>query len=174
MKANHYSEEFREQILLKAMNRGGQTLAEFAMEHGLILSTLKSWRAQSVKRTKVNAQTKSESSLPAGLDAAKWDAAQRLQALEQSHGLNTQELGAWCRAHGLFTHQLKAWREHFCAVPLGATVQSEPTKAALRQLQSKYQDMERELRRKEKALAETAALLVLQKKFQALFQDPEK
>ncbi|NJM31992.1 MAG: transposase [Limnobacter sp.] len=175
MTTNRYSQEFREQILLKAMNRGTQSLPEFALEQGLILSTLKGWLAQSRKSTKPHLSTPLGSScLPLGLPPIKWDAAQRLLALEQSHGLSEQELGAWCRTHGLFAHHLKAWREHFCTVPVGAKADSDPTKAALRGLQGKYQEMERELRRKEKALAETAALLVLQKKFQALLQDPEK
>ncbi|MEI2420412.1 hypothetical protein V6O07_09065 [Arthrospira platensis SPKY2] len=37
----------------------------------------------------------------------------------------------------------------------------------------KLQELEREVRRKDKALAETAALLVLQKKLQAIWGDKE-
>ena len=46
--------------------------------------------------------------------------------------------------------------------------------AALRQVKNKNDQLERELRRKDKALAETAALLVLQKKFQTLWEVVEK
>ena len=65
----------------------------------------------------------------------------------------------------MFEHQLKAWRDGFCNASA-----SEPreSKAALRELQIKHEALQRELRRKEKALAEAAALLVLQKKFQVL------
>jgi hypothetical protein len=70
----------------------------------------------------------------------------------------------------LFEHQLKAWRAAFCSTPASDT---RETKAALRELQTKHEGLQRELRRKEKALAEAAALLVLQKKFQALLGDED-
>ena len=72
---------------------------------------------------------------------------------------------------GLFEHQLKAWGEAFCSA---TTPESREAKTALRELQVKHDGLQCELRRKEKALAEAAALLVLQKKFQALWEDEEK
>jgi hypothetical protein len=69
----------------------------------------------------------------------------------------------------LFTHQLTQWRQAFCE-PVAAS-SSKAEKQAIKQLQHEKQQLERELRRKEKALAEAAALLVLQKKYQALFED---
>ena len=63
-----------------------------------------------------------------------------------------------------------AWRDAFCAI---AAPESRDTKLALRELQSRHEGLQRELRRKEKALAEAAALLVLQKKFQALWEDED-
>ena len=45
---------------------------------------------------------------------------------------------------------------------------------ALRHARQKNEQLERELRRKDKALAEAAALLVLQKKFQAMWEAEEK
>ena len=71
----------------------------------------------------------------------------------------------------MFEHQLKSWRDAFCSTPVSDLRES---KAALRELQVKHEDLQRELRRKEKALAEAAALLVLQKKFQALWEGEEK
>lgn len=92
-------------------------------------------------------------------------------ALNQTHAMAPTQLHAWCREKGLFEHQLKAWGEAFCS----ATVpESREAKTALRDLQVKHDGLQRELRRKEKALAEAAALLVLQKNFQALWEDEEK
>ena len=81
------------------------------------------------------------------------------------------QLHAWCREKGLFEHQLKAWGEAFCSATVS---ESREAKTALRELQVKHDGLQRELRRKEKALAEAAALLVLQKKFQALWEDEER
>jgi hypothetical protein len=133
------------------------------------LSTLKLWMTQSRKKTALNT-----SALPEGLEPAKWDAAQRLLALNQTYGLSEQERSAWCRTHGLFEHHLSAWQQQFCSSQSSTSTDSTQSKAALRELQNKYQDMQRDLLRKDRALAETAALLVLQKKFQALLQDADK
>ena len=75
--------------------------------------------------------------------------------------MEPMQLHAWCRQKGLFEHQLKAWRAAFCSAPASDTRES---KAALRELQLKHEVLQRDLRRKEKALAEAAALLVLAKK----------
>jgi hypothetical protein len=85
--------------------------------------------------------------------------------------MDQAQLHAWCREKGLFEHQLKSWRDAFCSAPVS---DSRESKAALRELQVKHEDLQRELRRKEKALAEAAALLVLQKKFRALWEGEEK
>ena len=97
--------------------------------------------------------------------------AQRLLALNQTHAMSETQLHAWCREKGLFAHQLKAWGEAFCSATAS---ESREAKAALRELQVKHDGLQRELRRKERALAEAAALLMLQKKFQALWEDEEK
>jgi hypothetical protein len=75
---------------------------------------------------------------------------------------------AWCRANGLFPLQLAAWRQS------ATQALAEPTAARVSPLQTKQdrqriKELERELLRKDRALAETAALLVLSKKLGAIF-----
>ncbi|MDZ7811666.1 MAG: transposase [Ideonella sp.] len=108
--------------------------------------------------------------LPSEGSAAAWTAAQRLQALMQSYGLEAAALNAWCREHGVFTHQLAQWRQDFASTPR----ESRDSKVELRHLQGEHEKLRQELNRKERALAEAAALLVLQKKFQALWEDAAK
>ena len=74
---------------------------------------------------------------------------------------------AWCRERGLFAHHLSDWKAAFCA-PGKETV---PGLREVRSLKDENAQLKRELVRKEKALAEAAALLVLQKKFRALWAD---
>ena len=85
-----------------------------------------------------------------------------------SYHLQDEALHAWCREKGLYAHQLMAWREAFFtpAVP-----SAKEGLGAMRELQYQNDSLERQLRRKDKTLAEAAALLVLQKKFQALWVD---
>lgn len=96
-----------------------------------------------------------------------WSAAQQLAALQETHGLSDTALQAWCREHGIFSHHLTSWKEAFCA--------QRSTPAAgqhdVRSLQDENARLKRDLIQKEKALAEAAALLVLQKKFRALWED---
>ena len=88
--------------------------------------------------------------------------------MNESHALRDEALHAWCREKGLFAHQLQTWREAFLT---GAEPTTRDSRSAVRELQSNNDLLERQLRRKDKALAEAAALLVLQKKFQALWAD---
>jgi transposase len=162
MRRNHYSPEFREQALLKARQRGQRTLASVADELNLSLGTLKNWLKQA-----------SHPAIAVELTgaASSYTSAQQLKALMESYTFTGPALAAWCRERGLFEHQLQQWHDAFC-LPAAATTKAE--QAELRVLQQEKTALQRELRRKESALAEAAALLVLQKKFQALWVDEVK
>jgi transposase-like protein len=163
MKRNIYPAEFKEQALRKAHERGDKTLQAMADELNLSLGTLKNWLKQSGQSHGL--------ALPTNGPISSWSAEQRLTALNESHGLKDQALHAWCREKGLFEHQLRQWQREFCHPGKAAAT---PADAALRQAKQQNEKLERELRRKDKALAEAAALLVLQKKFQALWEAEEK
>lgn len=78
--------------------------------------------------------------------------------------------GAWCREQGLYAAELEAWKRDAIGglgEPRGASV------ADTRQDRRRIRELERELHRKDKALAEAAALLVLSKKLSAIFHEGE-
>ena len=163
MQKIRHSPQFIEQALSKARARGSRTLGSVATELNLSLGTLKGWLKKS---RAAGAALPHAATLPNDAPAAQWTPAQRLLALNESHPLVGPALHAWCREKGLFEHQLIQWREAFCATaPRSAEQQLAHT--ALRELQGRHTQLEREMRRKDRALAEAAALLVLQKKFQA-------
>jgi transposase-like protein len=95
-----------------------------------------------------------------------WSPEERLAALQQSYSLLGEDLNTWCRERGVFIHQLEQWKADFCSP--GDTGDPREETRVLRALKVENQSLERELLRKDKALAEAAALLVLQKKFRAL------
>ena len=165
-KQPRHSAEFKEHALAKARARGARTIESVANELNLSVFTLKGWLRTSPKHSAVPVDV----ALPSEGAASTWSAAQRLQALMQSHALYGEALHAWCREHGVFAHQLTQWRQDFCSPPR----QAQDERAQLRELQGCNEQLQRELRRKDKALAEAAALLVLQKKFQALWGDEDK
>ena len=149
-----YSLERRQQALQRvALRAGHETIESIAALVDVNVGTLKNW-LKSAKKQSANTGLNQPSSA--------YTATQQLDALLETAKLGDIELSAWCRAKGLFPHDLSAWRQALTAV------RSEES-AQLREVRRERDQLQRELDRKNKALAETAALLVLQKKFQHLF-----
>ena len=156
-----YTEAFRQQALQKVYTREGRTVKAVAKELNVNPWTLKNWMKESKK---------TPSSNPKEVKARRpndWTRAERLQLLMQSHGLDEEALNAFCRERGIFRHHLQQWRADFEA----RTSSGPPAK--LRELKEENKQLTRELKRKDKALAEAAALLILQKKYQALWEEKD-
>jgi len=151
-----YSEDFKEQALAKVYSRGhNQTVQDVAKDLNICLQTLKTWMKKAQLASPRRLQSKSKR-------PQDWRPEERLAALQKSYGLLGEGLNAWCREQGIFVHRLEQWKADFC-------LQSGPAgNRTLQSLKADNQRLERELLRKDKALAEAAALLVLQKKFRAL------
>ncbi|AKK25005.1 transposase [Pandoraea oxalativorans] len=163
MKAKRtYSVEFKEQALSKALQRGSRSVAGVADELNVNVLTLRKWMrgATAANRSSGSADTRRPED---------WSLEERLMALHESHGLVDEALHGWCRERGLFAHHLAQWRADFCAG--GAAVSRRESAQEVRDLKQTNVALQRELKRKEKALAEAAALLVLQKKYRALLGD---
>lgn len=154
-----YSEAFIEQALAKLYSRGDRTVRSVAEELNVSFHTVKNW----MKRKIVG---------ELGVAAAKeqrpqdWSAEEQLVALHETYGLSGEALHAWCREKGLFAHHLTSWKTAFCTDGKAA-----PGTREIRALKDENEKLKRELVRKEKALAEAAALLILQKKFRTLWED---
>jgi hypothetical protein len=99
----------------------------------------------------------------------RWTGAEKLRVLHEARGLSETDLGALLRREGLYATDLMAW-EAAAEAALSPGRQGAPSPEAQR-AQRRIQELEREVRRKEAALAETAALLVLKKKVQAIWGD---
>ena len=160
MKQRKYPSGFKEQALAKVFARSAdQTILSIADDLNMNMGTLRGWMKVAVRDQK-HPPAKS-------VHTTEWTAAQRLLALHETHGLGEEALNAWCRERGLFAHVLTQWRSDFCAAAGAARPREEAEE--LRQLRSTNMQLQRDLNRKDKALAEAAALLVLQKKYRALW-----
>jgi len=159
-KYKRYSAGFKEQALVKVYSRrNNQSIQSVANDLNINLFTLKAWMKKSEQDVNKPIQTKSKR-------PEDWSPEERLVALQETYHLNGEDLNAWCRERGVFIHQLEQWKVDFCSQ--GDSVDKREDARVLRTLKEKNQSLERELLRKDKALAEAAALLVLQKKFRAL------
>jgi len=126
-------------------------------EVGVSSATLERWRAEALA-----------SGSSGG--AQRWPAAARLQAVIATATMDEATRSAWCREQGLYPAELDAWKQDAIA---GLGEPRAASAAEARQDRRRVRVLERELHRKDKALAETAALLVLSKKLAAVFHDGE-
>ena len=160
-----YSAEFKSEMVKKVLSSPNRSVLSIASEANLNGSTLHRW----VK------ELKDATISPDNLNAKRpcdWTAAQRFSVLLESAAINPEDLGAFMRKKGIYSHQLKSWKVEFMTDKKNQL--SEKQLSELKSLRARNKELERELNRKEKALAETAALLVLKKKADLIWGDKEE
>ena len=158
-----YPEGLIEQALVKVFSRGNRSVRSVAQDLHVNYHTLKNWmKTEAVNKRSV---TPVKDRRP-----QDWSAEEQLLALHETHGLLGESLNAWCREKGLFAHHLSGWKAAFCAESKTGMSGARD----LRELRDENGQLKREIVRKDKALAEAAALLILQKKFRALWEDEVK
>ena len=161
-----YSAERKEAVLKKMLPPNNPSIRELSKEEGISEATLYNWR---------NAARAEGRLLPDGdQPPAGWTAADKFAAVVETAALNEAELSAWCRERGLYPEQIRQWRQACEQANDWDRTQNEKLKQARKADQQRLKALERDLKKKEKALAETAALLVLSKKLEAIWGDEEK
>jgi transposase-like protein len=160
-----YSPERKESVLRKMMAPHNRTIKELAREEGISEATMYNWRQEARGKGLL---------LPDGAAGpAGWNARDKFNAVLESASLNEQNLAEYCRKKGIYPEQLQQWRracEDANDWDRQANIKLKSRqKAGIKRIKG----LEKELRRKEKALAEAAALLVLRKKIEAIWTDVE-
>ncbi len=160
-----YTDEFKEQIVRKMMPPNAISVAQVSRETGVSEQSLYNWR---------NKYRREGNAVPADpSNPESWSGESKLAVVIETAALNAQELSEYCRRKGLYAEQIARWRE-------GAIIGNEPSEHltkteahALKKERKKSRSLEKELKRKEKALAEAAALLILKKKARAIWGEDE-
>jgi transposase-like protein len=160
-----YSEGFRERAVQMMMAPRAKSVAQVSRETGASEQALYNWR------NRFRAQGKAVPADPSNPES--WSGENKLAVVIETAGLNEEELAEYCRRKGLYVEQIRRWREAAIAGTQTLRPLSTEERRDLQQERKKTRQLEKELRRKDKALAETAALLVLQKKAQAIWGDGE-
>ena len=161
-----YSEERKAAVMRKLLPPENRTVAEVAREEGISEVTLYNWR----KKVK-------EQGLPvpgSEKQSEKWSGESKFAVAVETAGFSEAELSEYCRTKGLYPEQVRAWREACIAGASSEAGWRQAEQAQARREKRRIRELERELRRKDKALAETAALLALRKKLNALWGDDEE
>ena len=134
-----YSDEFKERAVVRLLPPESAEISRVSQEIGVSVATLERWRADA-----------------------------RLEAVIATAAMDEAQRNAWCREKGIFPSDLEQWRESAMAA-LAQPAEARATPQETKQDRRRIKELEKDLRRKEKALAETTALLVLSKKLEAIF-----
>jgi len=161
-----YSEERKQAVLAKLLPPHELAPKTVAEQEGIALATIYNWRRQA----------RAQGRLMPDADATgpeAWSAREKFAAVLETASMSEHERGEYCRRRGVYREQLERWRGD-CerAADLAAGERQERAGQA-RAERRRIRELERELRRKESALAETAALLALRKKAQAVWGEDE-
>lgn len=146
-----YGEAFKAKMVRKLLPPNAMSARALASESGVAQATLSRWL---LAARRVGVMDK---------PAKKWTAAEKLRVVVEASKLSDEELGAFLRAEGVHEAQLKEWRA-------AAEAALDAPRSKKKSDESKrLKALEREIRRKDKALAEASALLVLKKRAELIW-----
>jgi len=168
-----YSEGFRARMVQKMLEPAPMSACGLSRETGVPQGTLSRWlrKARMVNGVSNQGEHPTGNGDPAARRPKDWSADEKLEAVLQASALSEEELGAFLRERGLHEADLVAWRKTVLQALKGSTGKKKGRKQTKET--RRIRELEKELDRKEKALAEAAALLVLKKKVQQIWGDED-
>lgn len=169
-----YSQEFQEKIVAKLLHPTGPSVLQLAEETGISKSTLYKWLSNfkqqpSNIKTKTDKMTEKPLNSPVAIRPQNWSALDKFKAITETASMSEKEIGAYCRQNGIYASNLEQWEKTIIeglkpSVNKEQRIENVKLKAEIKMLKS-------ELNRKEKALAEASALLILKKKAHLIWGD---
>ena len=160
-----YSNELREAVLRRLIPPKNESISKVASEEGISEQTLRNWFA----KAKIDGTSASDANLPAD----KWSTQDKFLIVVETASLNEEALAEYARKKSLYVDQIKSWRDACMNANGGVAKEAARLYKELKATERENRKLGKELARKEKALAETAALLVLRKKADAIWGDNE-
>ncbi len=164
----HYSTHTKQTMVSKLMGPGAPSAQSLSIQTGITQATLSKWLREFKSERRI---TMSET--PALHSPRNWSTAEKLNALIQSNGLTERELGEFLRSKGLKSEHLLVWKKQF----IDGTVKPPPGRPAkdshVKKLEKEIVTLKKDLRRKDAALSEASALLILKKKVHEIWGDEE-
>ena len=159
--SNEYTTSFKEAMVQKMSGPGGVSACSLSVETGVPQSTLSRWLRHygtvEPRRSTMSSKKRPEN----------WPAEQKLKTVEEYDSLpDDKAQGRFLRERGLYSVDIERWREEMLQALGRKRKRKDPKNQRIKELEG-------ELRRKEKALAETAALMTLKKKAQDIWGDNE-
>jgi transposase len=160
----HHSPELKEAILRRLLPPNNESITKVSREEGIPQGTLTRWKNEA-KAQGIAA--------PTGENAETWSTQDKFLIVVETASMNESDLAEYARKKGLYVEQIKAWRDACVNANGGVAREAANLHHELKESQKTRKKLEKEIQRKDKALAEAAALLVLSKKANAIWGDPE-
>lgn len=156
----------KQAILIKMLSPNPPLISVLAKQEGISEATLYNWRKQLRQEGRPVPEPDRSSE--------NWSAATKFAVVVETAALSETELAEYCRSKGLYPEQVKAWREAAISAQDSSQQDAADQQQQARDYRKQVKKLEREIARKDKALAEAAALLILQKKMHALWEGGEE
>lgn len=165
-KNRKYTKEEKEKLIARMLPPESISPSKLSLETGISQSTLATWKTKA-SVSKIKGITTSNKTI---------SSREKFLIVMKTYTMSESDLGKYCRENGLYVAEVKEWRSSCLAANDGTKIinKSLALEEQLKEEKRKAKELEKDLRRKEKALAETAALLVLRKKLDAIFGENEE
>ena len=162
----NYSPEFKEAVLRRMLPPNNEPIAKIAQQDGIPEQTLRNWR----KEARKNGNAVPASNAP----EEKWSSQDKFLIVMETYPMNETEMAEYARKKGIYVEEIKLWRDACIKANGAVATEAARLNRELKDSERERKKLEKEIHRKDKALAETAALLVLSKKANAIWGDPEE
>jgi len=161
-----YSKERKAYLLDKLLPPVNMTVVEVSKEEGVPQGTLYTW---------LNKARDSGVAVPGKKPTSNdWSAETKLAVVIETAALSESELSEYCRKKGLYVEQIKQWKTTCLTGFAQKKNQQTVTDQQAKTDRAEIKALKKDLRLKEKALAETAALLVLRKKLHTFWEESDE
>lgn len=158
-----YNKDFKEKLIKLMLPPENRSVKELVDEYGIHEQTLYKWRKDAKSKGVVYQDN--------GTSRQKYSKEMQFQIIIETSLLNNNDLSEYCRRKGIYAEEIEAWKKAFVS---GETDEQSKMKQELKEKDAELKSTKKELDRKEKALAEAAALLVLRKKMRAIWDSDEE
>ena len=161
----YYSIELKESILRRLLPPSSESVSKVSREEGIPQQTLRTWlkKARKEGRPAPGKETTTDD----------WSTQDKFLTVVETASLSEIELAEYSRKKGLYVEQIKEWRNACMNANGGVAKEAARLNRKLKESEKERKKLEKEIQRKDKALAEAAALLVLSKNANAIWGDQE-
>ena len=158
-----YSKELKDAMVAKMLPPNNQSISRISKQEGIPQATLRKWRD--------GARANGQAAPANGAASDDWNTEDKFLIVVETAGMTETDLAEYCRKKGIYAEQIERWKNACMQANGGVAEEATRLNKALRQKDKEFKLIEKELLRKEKALAETAALLILRKKANAIWEN---